>query len=223
MEPEPGSTSAHTGLNHPMFIIRTLTLHICVCIMQLLKVSRLGEETLSKNGNDTSSRIQTVTEAATALFRLGRLFSRLPTLNVVAPRNSRETMLSAIHTAQAVDEATSSGEIPTVGALADRLAVDPSTASRQVTHCVRRGYLRRATRQSDGRAVALDLTDAGKELVNDARRYQRAVFERVTDDWTNDEREEFARLFVRFAASIAAMHADMVGHDSDDDLNPVPK
>jgi DNA-binding MarR family transcriptional regulator len=178
---------------------------------------------LTKIEHDASSRIHVVTEAGTAMFRLGRLFSRLPTLNVVEPKSSREVMLSAIHAAQTVDEAVSSGGVPTVGTLADRLAVDHSTASRLVTQCVRRGYLRRTARQSDGRAVALELTDAGKELTNDARRYQRAVFERATDDWTNVEREEFARLFVKFASSIATMRAEMVGQNSNDHLNPVPK
>jgi DNA-binding MarR family transcriptional regulator len=144
-------------------------------------------------------------EAGRALFRLGRVFARMPRRDLLDPPGLREPDLSAILLVQAVEDAEAAGEEATVGALAAKLGVDPSTASRLVAQAVRGWYLRRVARQEDGRAVVLALTDAGRDLAAGAARYQRAVFEEATGGWSPADRATFARLFVRFAGGVAAM------------------
>lgn len=143
-------------------------------------------------------------EAGRALFRLGRLFGRQPLPQILAGRGGRAVELSRILVAEAVAAGIAApGEEVTVGLVADRLAVDPSTASRLVADATAAGYVTAAASPADARRRRLDLTPAGHELVAGARRHQRAVFERVTRDWTDRERLEFARLLVRFVAAVA--------------------
>ena len=105
-----------------------------------------------------------------------------------------------------------------MGAVADRLEVDQSTASRLVADTIRDGYLSRATSESDGRRSRLELTKAGRGLAEDSRRYQRSVFEDLTRGWPAGEREQFARLLAKFADSVAKTSLDSNPYDSS---NPV--
>lgn len=143
-------------------------------------------------------------EAGRTLFRLGRLFGRQPSPERLAEPGGRAVELSRILVAEAVAAGPAApGEDVTVGLVAARLAVDPSTASRLVAEAIRAGYVAAAASPADARRRRLDLTAAGHSLVAAARRYQRAVFERVTRDWTEQERLAFARLLVRFADAVA--------------------
>ncbi len=146
-------------------------------------------------------------EAGRALFRLGRVFARMPRRDLLEGSTVREAELSAILLVQAVEDLEAAGEDATVGTLAERLGVDPSTASRLVAQAVRAWYLRRVALQGDGRAVALALTAAGRALGESAARYQRTVFEEATRGWSAGDRAAFASLFVRFARGVAAMLA----------------
>ncbi|WP_408907435.1 MarR family transcriptional regulator [Streptomyces albidoflavus] len=49
----------------------------------------------------------------------------------------------------------------TVGFFADRLAVDPSRASRIVAEAVKSGFVRRVASQEDGRRSCLDEAERG--------------------------------------------------------------
>lgn len=152
-------------------------------------------------GDDPSSVFD---DAGQALFRLGRAFGRQPAHRTLAEQTGQAVELSRILVVQAVEAGTeASDQEVTVGAVAARLGVDPSTASRLVAEAIQAGYLARATSPADARRARLGLTAAGRALAEGARRYQRAVFEQVTRDWPERERAEFARLFVKFAAAVA--------------------
>lgn len=73
-----------------------------------------------------------------------------------------------------------------------------------VTEAVQNGLLARGASQADGRRSLLELTRTGRTLAEDAADYQRSVFESVTDSWTDEERNEFARLFVVFVKRLAS-------------------
>ncbi len=154
---------------------------------------------------DTGGDPSSVFDAAgQALFRLGRVFGRQPAHRALAEQTGQAVELSRILVVQAVEAgAEAPDQEVTVGAVAARLGVDPSTASRLVAEAIQAGYLVRAASPADARRARLGLTAAGRELAGDARRYQRAVFEQVTRDWPERERAEFARLFVKFAAAVA--------------------
>jgi DNA-binding MarR family transcriptional regulator len=144
----------------------------------------------------------TLDAAAQALFRLGRLFGRRSLAQTLADQRGHAPELSRVLVAQALaDDDADRGE-STVGLVAERLGVEPSTASRLVADAVRDGYVARATSTLDSRRVRLALTADGVALAEAARRYQRRVFDEVTQGWPDHEREEFARLFLRFAAAV---------------------
>jgi DNA-binding MarR family transcriptional regulator len=143
-------------------------------------------------------------DAGRALFRLGRMFDRQRVRKVLARGSERSVELSRIFAVQAVEAGLAEpGDEVTVGAVAERLGIDQSTASRLVAETIREGYLSRAASEADGRRIRLELTEAGRKLAGDARRYQRSVFEDLTRDWPAHEREEFARLLAKFADSVA--------------------
>ncbi len=75
------------------------------------------------------------------------------------------------------------------------------------------GYLARLPSQIDNRRLRLELTDAGRKLVANAHRYQRRVFEYVTSEWTEAEQQEFARLLIKFVASVADTHTQLIESD----------
>ncbi len=144
-------------------------------------------------------------DAARALFRLGRVFTRMPRRDLLAASSRHEPDLSAILLVQATEDAENDGAPATVGALATRLSIDPSTASRLVAQAVRAGYLHRTRLGADGRVVTLGLTDAGRALCAEAARYQRAVFDAATEGWPDADRATFACLFAGFADGVAAL------------------
>jgi DNA-binding MarR family transcriptional regulator len=117
---------------------------------------------------------------------------------------------------QAVRDAVGSVHDPTeptsevtVGVVADRLGIDPSTASRVVAETIRDGFLARSLSAVDGRRTCLELTEAGRDLDAASRRYQRGVFDRATLGWSASERRLFAGLFVQFAAAIGELQSSL--------------
>jgi DNA-binding MarR family transcriptional regulator len=95
----------------------------------------------------------------------------------------------------------------TVGAVAERLGIDPSTASRLVGHAIDAGFVARRPSPRDARRANLQLTDAGRRLKAVAGRFRRAYLAELVADWTEAERAEFARLLTRFTE--AAVQAPM--------------
>ncbi len=159
----------------------------------------------------------TLDRAGQALFRLGRLFARRTAHHAPVERAGRPVELSRILVAEAVAAGPGEpdGEI-TVGLIADRLAIEPSTASRLVAEAIREGYVTRTTSPTDARRLRLDLTPAGRALVADAQRFQRATFEEITRTWPSHDRAEFARLLVRFTDTLADHLTSPDGPSRDD-------
>lgn len=97
-----------------------------------------------------------------------------------------------------VEAAEEAGEAVGVRGVADALRVDQPRASRLVTAAVEAGWVRRGADQTDGRRAPLAVTPAGRVALDQAHALRRSVVERVTVDWSEGERAEFARLFARF-------------------------
>ncbi|MDL4821029.1 MarR family winged helix-turn-helix transcriptional regulator [Actinomadura opuntiae] len=110
------------------------------------------------------------------------------------------------------DDAGAPCEI-TVGAVADRLEIDPSTASRLVGHAIDAGLVSRRPSPVDARRANLGLTDAGRRVKQVADRYRRAYYHGLMTGWTDTERAEFARLLTRFADAAARDPMDPDGID----------
>ena len=142
-------------------------------------------------------------QAGNALFRLVRTFSRYPMRDQLMERAAQNIDLSRILVAEAVAAASEKSEREvTVGVVAERLDIEPSTASRLVAETIGAGYLIRMPSLTDNRKIHLQLTDAGRELVTNAHKYQKEVFEYFTRDWPETERQELAQLLIKFVTSI---------------------
>jgi DNA-binding MarR family transcriptional regulator len=90
------------------------------------------------------------------------------------------------------------GEV-TVGLVAERLAIDPSRASRVTSDLVERGYLKRVASQQDARRICLELTKKGQNFLEAVRRNKVHIFTRALSQWTEQELVVFAALFERFS------------------------
>lgn len=149
---------------------------------------------------DPSSLLES---AGQALFRLGRWFSKQSMRERLIERKGTSPELSHILVTEAVAvRSEEPGREITVGVVAERLAIDPSTASRLVAETMKAGYISRLPSQADNRRLRLELTASGYELVEYSHHYQRAIFEHVTQDWPDQERQDFARLLIKFVESV---------------------
>lgn len=143
-----------------------------------------------------------------ALLRLYRLWGRAK-MQAVPPIDSSMTRkdLNRALIVALVDEGTRAGEEISIGVLAGQLEVDPSAASRMVTDTIQAGYLRRAPSQADARRALLELTGPGQQLLTSYRDHQRAVFERITQDWPPRDQHEFARLLTSYVDAMARLRS----------------
>ncbi|GAA3001655.1 MarR family winged helix-turn-helix transcriptional regulator [Kitasatospora albolonga] len=147
------------------------------------------------------------TRRTAVLDAVGPAFSRLrrtAALNV-EEGVSRKDMTRTLVLNVVQDGPEHDGQEITVGVVAERLAVDPSVASRMVSDCITAGYLVRAASQADGRRTILRLTDEGDRMLDRFRAHQRSAFERITRDWPDGERVEFARLLIKYVDSISEL------------------
>ena len=95
------------------------------------------------------------------------------------------------------------GEV-TVGTAAERLDVEPSTASRLVDRAVAAGCVSREADAGDSRRTTLSLTPEGRELAAAAEAFRHAYLERLLGSWPAEDRAAFARLLARFADEVAS-------------------
>jgi DNA-binding MarR family transcriptional regulator len=89
-----------------------------------------------------------------------------------------------------------------LGALATTFGLDPSTITRQVRTLEDAGLAARVTDPSDRRAAILDLTDEGRDVLSRTREHRRARFENAMSTWSDEDRDEFARLLEQFNTSV---------------------
>ncbi|WP_433338165.1 MarR family winged helix-turn-helix transcriptional regulator [Spirillospora sp. CA-294931] len=133
------------------------------------------------------------------MVRLRRSMSRQGLGRAAIREHNLPVDLRILHVTDAIDEGPDQpGQEMSVGLVASRLGIDPSRGSRIVAEAVKEGYVRRVASQEDGRRIQLELTEAGRKVVESARRTRLRRFEQAMSDWTEHERREFARLLGRF-------------------------
>ncbi|MFB4309973.1 MarR family winged helix-turn-helix transcriptional regulator [Actinomadura sp. GTD37] len=137
-----------------------------------------------------------------SMVRLRRGMSRQRLGKAAIRDHNLPVDVQVLHVVDVVDEGPGRpGEEMSVGLVAARLGVDASRGSRIVAEAVKAGYVRRVASQEDGRRIHLELTGAGRSVVEATRRTRQEHFAQAMDDWTDEERAEFARLLARFVHS----------------------
>ncbi|GAA4609306.1 hypothetical protein GCM10023195_37390 [Actinoallomurus liliacearum] len=151
-----------------------------------------------------------VAEIEQAAFQLRRLWVKPQLLRRLREscENGRGIQLSNLMVIYAVARQGEERGDVTVGAVAELLDVDPSTASRLVGHAIDAGFVSRRASPVDARRAHLQLTDAGCRIKLMADEFRRHFIGRLVADWTPDERSEFARLLRRFSDAAAGVSID---------------
>jgi len=114
---------------------------------------------------------------------------------------------------QFVEAATGETMVATV---ADRLAIDPSRASRVVSEMVEAGYARRAVSQADARRTIIELTDAGRAVVEAVRAYKFLIMGDYLSSWAPEELASFTPMLRRFGKW--SEHTDQAAEKFADDI-----
>jgi len=158
-----------------------------------------------------------LTEISSAMFHLRRLWARPDLMRKIREQTAgsrplQVSNLMVVYAVAGLSAECSDGEV-TVGAVAERLEIDPSTASRLVGHAIDAGLVSRRPSPIDARRANLQLTDAGERVKLVAQRARLAYLNELMADWTDEERVLFARLLVRFtdAAAQAPMDPEGIG------------
>ncbi|GHH66401.1 hypothetical protein GCM10017673_11820 [Streptosporangium violaceochromogenes] len=147
-----------------------------------------------------------------ALFRLRRIWARpLRTRRLGDPQ--RPVQLSNVMVVHAVHKL--SLEVPevTVGAVAEQLDVDPSTASRLVNDAIGAGFVAREESEVDARRARLLLSPAGRRVLEVVIRSRRVYLDGLIADWDEADKEVFARLITRLAEAATVRPPDLAGLD----------
>jgi DNA-binding MarR family transcriptional regulator len=88
--------------------------------------------------------------------------------------------------------------------LADSVALDLSTVSRQMSHLVASGLVARVPDPEDRRACLLSLSDLGWTVLEAVSEARRQVLAEAVADWTAAERRALADGLVRLGAGLEA-------------------
>src|SRR6476469_9242588 len=143
----------------------------------------------------TSLLASTVDEVENALIPLVRYLASPRTWRQIAESaeipldRARYVVLRAVAESEPVRTTT----------LAEHVGVDPSTMSRHVSVLDRAGYVTRAADPDDGRAQALSLTPAGREVMEKARAARHDLISDALAAWDDVERTHLASLLGRLA------------------------
>lgn len=183
-----------------------------------------GHERAAPASPDEPASDPVLADISVALLQLRRAWAKPDLMKRIRAQTPTETggrplQISNLMVVNAVAALTAAGEPGgadepscevTVGAVAERLEIDPSTASRLVGHAIDAGLLSRRPSPLDARRANLGLTEAGRRVKQVADRFRRAYFDELMSGWSARERTEFARLLTRFvdAAGRAPRYAD---------------
>lgn len=87
-----------------------------------------------------------------------------------------------------------------VATVAERLAIDPSRASRLVSEMVEMGMARRAVSQADARRTIIELTERGWAVVKAVRAYKFLIMGDFLSGWSDGELAAFVPMIKRFGS-----------------------
>jgi DNA-binding MarR family transcriptional regulator len=112
--------------------------------------------------------------------------------------------ISTLRSLRAV-EVLSRSRDPSIGDVATRMAVEHSTASRNVDAAAKAGLLSRRPCKEDLRRTLLELTPKGKALLKDTSSRRRALIGEVTEGWTAADIERLVELLDALCRGLDAL------------------
>jgi DNA-binding MarR family transcriptional regulator len=88
-----------------------------------------------------------------------------------------------------------------ISEIAEAISVDQPRASRLVNEAAERGIVTRRADERDARRSVVELTDAGRAMLESARSTRRSAVTEALAGFTPDEMANFAQLLSRFVAA----------------------
>ncbi|MEJ1922890.1 MarR family transcriptional regulator [Microbacterium sp. KHB019] len=98
-----------------------------------------------------------------------------------------------------LDALAAASEPLSVSALGEAIGVDQPRASRLVQQGVQRGLVQREADPEDGRRTRIALTDEGRRIARGMRGERREVLSKALESFTDEEKNELARLLAKLA------------------------
>jgi len=147
-----------------------------------------------------------------ALFRLRRIWAR-PLRARRADEPQRPVHMSNVMVVHAVHKLGLDVSEVTVGAVAEQLDVDPSTASRLVNDAIGAGFVEREESAVDARRARLVPSERGRRVLEVVIRHRRTYLDGLMADWDERDREAFAGFLARFAEAAIARPANVATLD----------
>jgi DNA-binding MarR family transcriptional regulator len=147
-------------------------------------------------GSTIDGTVDAVEDALIPLVRYlssPRTWRRIATVTDIPLDRARYVVLRAVAESEPVRTT----------ALAEQVGVDPSTMSRHLTVLDQAGLVVRGTDPDDGRAQAVTLTDAGREVMEKARGARHDLITDALADWDDADRGQLASLLARLADDFA--------------------
>ncbi|MEV4637438.1 MarR family transcriptional regulator [Actinoplanes sp. NPDC049548] len=91
-----------------------------------------------------------------------------------------------------------------VSAVANRLSLDGSTVTRQVSAMHRDGLVERSPDPEDGRGTVIAATERGLSQVDAVSSARRELYDEMLKNWTSQERKELALMLERLTRDMDA-------------------
>lgn len=85
-----------------------------------------------------------------------------------------------------------------VGKLANQVNLDASTVTRQVAAMIKAGLVEKHDNPDDRRGGFVAITEQGQTAARQARQRRLAKIEQAFEEWSEEDRREFARLAARY-------------------------
>lgn len=98
---------------------------------------------------------------------------------------------------EAVDSLRQRGIAATVNVIAHEIGIDQSGASRLVRSATKTGYLTMEASATDARRRHMTVTSSGHTMLEHAHDWQERVFDRLTEDWSEQQRRDFQQAMTR--------------------------
>jgi len=95
-----------------------------------------------------------------------------------------------------------------VSDLAKNLSLDKSTVSRTVDGLVNINMVNRVIPKENRRLALINLTGSGRQICSSINYTNDSYIRKVLNDFTDEEREEFLRLFSKLTCNMAANRAE---------------
>lgn len=144
-----------------------------------------------------------------SLMRMRRYMTKPPGGEWRVPGSDATFEFAKIAACEAVYHLSKEGLV-SVGAIANELTLEHSTASRLLADCEADGLIKRARDAVDRRKVNIALTEWGSHVAETAVLMHSELLQRLLAEWKPADVAKFAVLLDRFSTSVGELFTELI-------------